>query len=219
MAKYCFGEPQQPEPLIVGPSGRLGPITIMIAGLARGGTSATAAAVDGLGIPVGISSDGHYETPGFKDNLGDDIIMKAVRKQIDEQNDMHDKWGVQVNAADIVRLSSEMRNPHLILVVRDSVALVQRHIGARDGYGDAWENLQLSIPFLQSQLWHIAVNCVCPTMLISFERLRIVPHVVIRQIAEFVHCEPSNECFEDACNRVNLHGGYIIQNRIGYQKP
>ncbi len=210
---YSFTTPQPVAPLIVGSGkGKPGPKTVMIAGLPRGGTSATAAVVDALGVPVGNSHDGHCEFPEFKADPfthKSSSAMMAIMARMDHD---FDNWGLQVwhQLAPITAIGHNLRNPHLILVFRDLAALVQRHLQTGE-YGDTPREVMGAIHEQQSHLWHVARNGRFPTLLVSFERLRTTPDIVVLHIAEFLGLEPTAEMLADAAARVNKQGGYIKQ--------
>ncbi len=219
--KYSFGTPPPVAPLTTGMQRAMaGPKTIMIAGLERGGTSATAAAVDALGIPIGHSCDGHYESIEFKADPFFDESWSKMQERICALNATHNYWGTQVwaNPAHICRLGCAMRNPHLILVFRDSVAVAQRRLKI-GGYGDSLQKVMAQILIGQFQLWGLSQTDQMPVLLISFERLRITPDIVVRHIADFLRLQPNEDSITDACNRITRDGGYIIQTRDGYRKP
>jgi len=218
--KYSFTKPQPVNPLIVGTgTGTVGPKTVMIAGLPRGGTSATAAVIDALGVPVGNTEDGHYEFPEFKADPFSKENWSIMEDRIRSMNAAHECWGTQVwyEIAPIYRIGSAIRNPHLVLVFRDLAALMQRCLLLGEYATDVHE-LLLLLTEEQSRLWHVARNRRFPTLLISFERLRTTPDVTVRHIAEFLRLDASEAQIVDAMNRVNRRGGYIMQQVEGYRE-
>lgn len=201
-----------PLTLRVGES-REGSKTVMLAGLSRGGTSATAAVIDALGVHLGETSDGHFETVVFKRWPFRDDDWGNILDYIHQADSQYENWGTQVwhNPAHIARIGSAMRNPHLVLVFRDPVALVQRHLQTLE-YGKDSEELLLTIPMQQARLWDIARTAEIPTLLVSFGRLRASPEETIQHIAAFLELTPTDEQFTTAIARVNRAGGYLVMS-------
>ena len=183
-------------------------------GLGRGGTSATAAVVDAIGVPVGTSNDGHFETPEFKHDIDDPPKWKATRAAIASLNKRHAKWGSQIwnNPESAARIAAEVRNPHLLIVFRDPVAITERRLSLPDEAQDPRDLLAQVFTDMRRLLHHLAEVPV-PTMLVSFERLRIQPAEIVPQIADFMGVSLTVPLLREALARVNLKGGYLVQTR------
>ncbi len=193
---------------------RPGPKTVILAGLSRSGTSASAAALNGLGVHLGETHDGHFETVVFKTDPFDPGHWGWMQEYIDCANEEWLHWGTQtwLNPQHIARIAGAVRNPHLILVNRDPAAIIQRHAQTGEGeYGGDLEALMFSVPRLQALLWAIAQTSTLPTMLLSFERLRVDTEQTIIDIADFLELSPTDEQYETAQSSVNRKGGYLIQ--------
>lgn len=188
--------------------------TLLLMGIDRGGTSATAAVVDAIGVPMGTSNDGHFETSGFKRNLDDPSCWKAMLAQIAAFNTQHAKWGAQIwnNPATAGRIAAEVRNPHLLIVLRDVVAITERRLSLPDETAIAPKLLDWMLTETHQLLLHLT-TLPLPTMLVSFERLRIQPAEVGSHIADFMGVELTGPLLQEAVDRVNLKGGYLIQTR------
>lgn len=193
--------------------------TLLLMGIDRGGTSAAAAVIDAAGVPIGTSNDGHFETnefktKDFKRNLDDPSRWKAMLAQIAAFNTQHAKWGAQIwnNPAMTGRIAAEVRNPHLLIVLRDVVAITERRLSLPDETATALELLDRMLAETHRLLVHLT-TLPLPTMLVSFERLRIQPAEVVPHIADFMGIKLTESLLQEAVARVNLKGGYLIQTR------
>lgn len=219
--EHTFSIPGKTTPIIIN-ARRDAPVeqTLLLMGIDRGGTSATAAVVDAIGVPMGTSNDGHFETEEFKTkefkrNLDDDPTRwKAMLAQIAAFNTQHAKWGAQIwnNPVMAGRIAAEVRGPHLLIVLRDVVAITERRLSLPDETTPARELLDRMLAETHQLLLHLTVLPL-PTMLVSFERLRIQTAEVVSHIAAFLGVSPTPAQSQEACDRVNLKGGYLIQTR------
>lgn len=211
--KHTFSIPGKTTPIILNAQ-QDAPVerTLLLMGIDRGGTSATAAVVDAIGVPMGTSGDGHFETLQFKQNLDDPAHWKAMLAKIATLNAQHAKWGAQVwnNAAVTGRIAAEVRNPHLLIVLRDVAAISERRLSLPDETMTARELLEFMLMQTHQLLMHLAILPL-PTMVVSFERLRIQPAMVASRLAEFMGIELTKSLLQEAVDRVNLKGGYLIQ--------
>ncbi len=193
---------------------RPGPKTVILAGLSRSGTSATAAVLNALGVHLGETQDGHFETVIFKRDPFAAADWDAMQGYVDCANEEHEYWGMQtwLNPQHISKIAGAVRNPHLISTNRDPAAIIQRHMQTGEGeYVADLEALMFSVPQRQAMLWAIAQTSTLPTMLLSFERLRVNTEQTIIDIADFLCLSPTVEQYELADARVNRAGGYLIQ--------
>ncbi|HDZ37827.1 MAG TPA: hypothetical protein ENH62_06025 [Marinobacter sp.] len=188
--------------------------TVFLIGSERSGTSATAAVLDAIGVPIGESRDGHFETTEFKLDLDHPGNRERLLAKIATLNSRHARWGAQIwdDPGATVGLAAMVCNPCLVIVFRDLVAITQRRMSLPDESHTAKETLDLRCEEMLRLLAHLTVVPV-PTMLISFERLRIQTTEVVSHIAEFLGVKPTPAQSQEACDRVNLKGGYLIQTR------
>lgn len=189
--------------------------TVLLIGNARGGTSATAAVIDALGVPVGEYGDGHFETTEFKLlDLHHSGNRERLLAKIAALNAQYAQWGAQIwdTPAMTSGIAAMVRSPCLLIVFRDLVATTQRRLSLPDELHTAKEVLDLRCKEMLRLLACLTVLPL-PTMLVSFERLRIQTAEVVSHIAEFLGVSPAPVQLQEACDRVNLKGGYLIQTR------
>lgn len=210
--KHTFSIPGKTTPIILN-ARQDAPVerTLLLMGIDRGGTSATAAVVDAIGVPMGASVQ-PFETWEFKQHRDDPTDWKAMLEKIAALNAQHVKWGAQVwnNPAMTGRIAAEVRNPHLLIVLRDVAAISERRLSLPDETMTARELLEFMLMQTHQLLMHLAILPL-PTMLVSFERLRIQPAMVASRLAEFMGIELTGSLLQEAVDRVNLKGGYLIQ--------
>ena len=212
--KHAFTTRNPVAPFILGSGDGIdGPKTVMIVGIGRGGTSATTAVIDGLGLPSHTSTEGHYETLSFKESLQVNGNRQVVLDYIQGMNSKYKSWGVKtpLSISKIDWLSKTLRNPHLVMVFRDSVALVQTHCN-RVVIKEQSEAMKQVLQW-KRDMWEVALTNRIPTLLISFERLITTPVQVIPNIINFLKIEPTEEQIAEAYSRINPARGYLIPTK------
>ena len=194
------------------------PKTVVVIGAARGGTSFVAECLVRLGVPMGpkygnarptdgsgVSDYVNYEDVELVSAL-EDVMSRGLvddpssnewryfRQLVQDRDLAHDLWGFKRPQAvfAIDQLLPLLRNPHLVLVMRDPVAVwtsqQARNVSGRATWGMARH----------------AVGCVMdlaekprgPTLALSFERAKEAPAVTRYMMAKFLGLTPSEE---DAC--------------------
>jgi len=173
--------------------------TIVVIGIGRSCTSLTAAVIDGLGVNMDGSYDGHFERLHFKD--GD-----WTKETIKDLNDTYNNWGVQLMAVkiEIDLLLKQFRNPHLILVFRDIIANSQRLISSKDLNESAFFTMKHLIKE-QNLLLHTAIGQY-PILYLSCERIRYEPKLIIDHLCDFIQIKGNKQ---KALDRIG--NGYLIQ--------
>lgn len=193
--------------------------TVIVLGCSRGGTSAVAGAIQSFGIPMSDERlrDGHYETPLLKTYFDPAAGLPLEFGQyIETMNNRHPIWGWKAFADEnnLAAFGRCIRNPHVVAVFRDFVALTQRRLDTgehkrapwpRAVYAEMREEIAHLLSLVEVLPW--------PTLLVSFERLKTTPDLVIRQIAEFLGLDITDEALNAAACTVSPIGGYLIQAR------
>jgi len=151
--------------------------TIIVVGVARGGTSIVAGSLKHLGLFMGNAGDPVYE---------DTRLSLAFEKQSKEKfetviadyNRLHDIWAWKRPSSlnDLSRIARKLRNPHFIFVFRDMLSIANRntismHSDIKQGLKLAFDDYKKIIKFI-GKTNH-------PALLISSEK-------VVKNKAEFI---------------------------------
>ncbi len=207
---HSFGKSEPTAPLVFNirpdaPCER----TLLMMGIGRGGTSATAAVIDAIGVPMGASTQ-PFETWEFKEDLNNPPKWKSMLAKIVDLNSRHPKWGAQVwnNPSSAARIAAEVRNPYLLIVFRDLVALTERLLSFPRETRSGKDILEQMFMETTRLLVHLTTMSM-PIMVVSFERLRIQPAHIVPHIAAFMGMTPPDALLQEAVSRVNLQGGYL----------
>lgn len=158
-----------------------GPRTYIIFGSMRGGTSMVAGVMRGLGINTGPDVDeNNQESKAFNGRSSDDMA-----ETIKIQNTEHNVWGWKnPNAVDYLdRIWADIRNPHLICVMRDPVANAQG-LNRWHPMGRI-QSAQESVLRLQKNLNMISLRR-CPSLMISYEKAVNTPDLFIDEFASWL---------------------------------
>lgn len=154
--------------------------TFICLGVSRGGTSAVGGVMQRLGIFMGEDLPNNYEDPDFI-NKG----LVPMCATVEARNAAHPVWGWKTpHAANYLeRLLPDVRNPHLIVVFRDTVATMKAHM--------RWHNRsqQLAVHEImmqQQKNWFLLERWQVPTALVSYEKAILAPEVFVRQMADFL---------------------------------
>lgn len=179
--------------------------TVILVGINRTGTSATAAMIHSMGIDMDGSEDGHFERPYFKNGI---IDTELLREQIERLNQRHYHWGLQANPniTQIEKIADMVRNPWLIVVMRDPVATLTRW-SSIESINEPIGNLD-KILDQQRRLVGILRIVTMPAIAISFERLRLMPKKVARSVSLLLNVSPD---LNQVVKVINPEGGYLVQ--------
>jgi hypothetical protein len=163
------------------------PRTYAIFGIPRGGTSMVGGLARLCGLPLGDELPNNHEDPDFNFDLlrrdGQDPIARILAA-IERRDAAHAVWGWKYPRAIryLDEIRTRLRNPHLILVLRDPVAAGGRVI--RKGQ-DALTTVQ-SHQELQTRNLDLAARWQVPTLLVSYERSADRPFRTAQDLAEFL---------------------------------
>lgn len=178
--------------------------TVVVLGVNRSCTSIASGLIDGLGVPMDDSQDGHFERILFKDTGLGCIISDEINKL----NESFNNWGVQIkhDKRSAERICRKLRNPHLIIVFRDPIANAQRLLSAELSNEHPLHAVY-DVVKRQKELLHM-IALPYPILLLSCERLRYESDVVINDICKFIDVKHKPE----ASDIIGKNGGYLIQN-------
>lgn len=206
MRKPKFSQMDLVQPLILG-NHKKGNKTVMVMGQEISGTSAASAIIDALGIKMDESEDGHFERALFKKEP--DVYGPSIGTRIRKLNKEEDNWGFKVLPPHVKRMIDITRNPHLIAVFRDPVAISQR---LKTIYKERNpEDLLNECLTINEFLFSTCKEADCPVLLLSFERLKSDTLKTINDICHFLSISPSDKLIKKAFNRVG-DSGYLIQH-------
>lgn len=160
--------------------------TYVCIGLERGGTSAIAGVMRGLGIPMGVAKvdiGGNNEDPSFHaKRLGE------MRRTIRERDDRFDVWGWKYPTAAryLPALMKNLRNPHFVVVYRDAIATA---LGRKKWDGDFLDRdarLSLHEASVATEVnTSFALASGAPSLMISYEKAMADKRALVTEMAEF----------------------------------
>jgi hypothetical protein len=162
-----------------------GPRTFIISGVARGGTSLLAKLFVMADVPMGSSADPVV----FEDREVADALEQrdrtALLALIKRRNTEHAVWGFKrpnLFARLPVSEIDHFRNPSLVLVFRDPVAIAQRNVISNRSF--ATNSLQDAIDNL-AKLVSFARQACCPALLVSYEKALALPGRLVDALGMF----------------------------------
>lgn len=103
--------------------------TVVIMGVARGGTSMVAGTVRELGVNLGTRLGENHEDPQFLP-----FEVDKIREVIQRRNEEHGTWGWKMphSLQYIEQIQGDLRNPHYILVWRNTLATAISQVNRSD---------------------------------------------------------------------------------------
>ncbi len=177
------------------PSGA--PKTLIVSGVARSGTSMVSSVLLAAGINMG---DNVYDVVQEDAEIlailqsGHNTLLRGL---IEKRNAEHATWGFKIpnlHAYMTVEQIQWFRNPHMILICRDPVAVAVR--GALSEHLDEMEGLIASTNALVS-VAEFAARVQCPTLLLSYEKAITAPERMLESLMTFCGIEPTEALFEE----------------------
>lgn len=165
--------------------------TYVIFGLPRGGTTMVAGVARMCGLFIGEDLPVNAEDPKFNPltlaKKGGGAI-RNMRATVEMRNAEYPIWGWKYPAAAkyLPKLAKSLRNPCLILVFRDPVAIQLRNFAK----GHDVLRIINSAQKAQRRNWNIVKRFGMPALLVSYEKAVAEPEIFIEQICEFLKTEP-----------------------------
>jgi hypothetical protein len=189
-------------------------MTVVIAGVPRGGTTMVAAVVDALGVYLGPEED--LRTYTFEDQTMNLPWLASQHECIEQRNVEFDVWGWKNPGAtkSFGELVHALRNPRVIIVFRDLLSSIMGEMNA-DRVLENPEPRSLNL-LIDDALERQERNLIfarrtrLPTLLVSYEKCIIDRNRFLDEIIEFLGLDPSPEERETAMNRIGTIGGYIV---------
>ena len=159
--------------------------TLIVTGVARSGTSMVASVLREAGVFVGqFLREVVVEDAQILELLRT-RNMPALRQLIGERNAAFPVWGFKLPNLHAHLRHDELalfRNPHLVLIYRDPVAVAVR--GALSEHYNAIEAVAATCA-AQDGLLHFMRRAGCPTLLLSYEKTLVTPQPVIDALLSF----------------------------------
>ena len=163
------------------------PITIIVSGVGRSGTSMTASVISALGVPMGqTGNQAVFEDKDFIAALlyfNYDLMLTLIR----QRDAAEPRWGFKFPSLQNHLLPPQIerfRNPHLIVVMRDLVAVASRSsMSDLEQSGDV--EALLNVSKQTYDMAHFVEKVRCPVLLLSYEKFIAFPEMAIGAIAKF----------------------------------
>ncbi len=159
--------------------------TIVVTGVARSGTSMVAAVLRSAGLHMGdfvhdvVNEDAQMLEIVRSNDLG------LLRTTIEHTNARHASWGFKIpNLHAHMRYDSLhlFRNPHLVVVYRDPIAVAVRN--ALSEHTDQLAGVLAASAAMQA-MTRFAQQAGCPLLLLSYEKILGFPPLLIDSLADF----------------------------------
>jgi hypothetical protein len=163
------------------------PVTVIVSGVGRSGTSMVAKVLHALGLPMG-KTDGLevFEDQEFIKALVS-FDYNHMRQIISDYDAAHARWGFKFASLQNHVFPPQLahfRNPRLIIVSRDLTAAAARSFVSDPDRKNIEETL-LNVAKQISDMVDFVRNAECPALLVSYEKFIAFPDGAIDAIAQF----------------------------------
>lgn len=191
-------------------------LTVPVIGIPRGGTSLVASVLHSLGIYMGpLEELAQYK---FEDQTMNKAHTQGQSTCIKLRNRRHNRWGWKDPTAvhTVQSLLSCLRNPRVILVLRDPLASVQGEM--RLDKVDEYEPrtfqdlMSCTVSWMQANLDFIRTTA-SPVLLVSYERAMKQPVMFLDELIVFLGIQPKGIERIRASQCIGSDGGYIVTNK------
>jgi len=185
--------------------------TIVVMGVARGGTSMVAGTVRELGIFLGDRLGENHEDPQF---LPFDV--DKIREVISRRNDEHKTWGWKMphSLQYIEQVQTELRNPHFILVWRNTLATAISQVNRSDS--DIGNALEYSSNRLQEMIEKTKLLN-GPVLLVNYEQAINQKDDFVDTLADFVGVDVDDETRANCIRFIDPKTGYQQVSKTYYR--
>ncbi len=167
-----------------GNAAQLAAKTVVVIGLARGGTSMVAGALEKLGVHMGETAPPLYEDHTLGRRI-ESRNFRAARRVVRERDGRHDTWGIK-NPARVLwsrRWQKLFREPVYVAVFRDAMAIANRRSVSREK--DLFGELSVVLAQYREMVGFLR-TCRRPALLVSYEKALIDPAGFATQLAAFL---------------------------------
>ena len=160
--------------------------TLVVTGVARSGTSMVARVLDGAGVFMGkhlddvVFEDLDFATLFSQASIDHDVLTRMLR----DRNRAYPVWGFKRPHLHMHREAriGLFRNPSVIVMVRDPVAVAERNAIAEQL--DVVQTLSMATLDLQ-QMMQFVEALTCPVLLVSYEKALRQPDSFVARLLEF----------------------------------
>ena len=195
--------------------------TFIIFGVPRGGTTMIARVAEQLGVGMGSKLPSNYEDDEFNydkmsDALKEDpkLMARALLRAINRRNGRHDVWGWKYPRAHLYLplIIKQVRNPHLICVLRDPVASSLRPLSRKRVQKEGKAQLPTRV-IKQHLTWQLKnIEQIHkfnkPTFLCSYEKSILDPAGFVADLSAFIDLRKDQQSLNEAVQQIRP-GGYI----------
>ena len=195
--------------------------TFIIFGIPRGGTTMIARVAEQLGVGMGSGLPSNYEDDEFNydkmsDALKEDpkLMARALLRAINRRNGRHDVWGWKYPRAHLYLplIIKQVRNPHLICVLRDPVASSLRPLSRKRVQKEGKAQLPTRV-IKQHLTWQLKnIEQIHkfnkPTFLCSYEKAILDPPGFVADLSAFIDLRKDQQSLNEAVQQIRP-GGYI----------
>jgi len=195
--------------------------TFIVFGVPRGGTTMIARVAEKLGVCMGSDLPANYEDSEFNfDKLSDSTqkdqewLTRTLLAAINRRNATLDVWGWKYPRAHIYLplIINQVRNPHLICVMRDPVASSLRPLSRKRVLKEGDQDLPARVikQHLSYQQKNIALidEFKKPSFICSYEKAIINPSSFVADLGRFINVRNDVESWAAAVEQIRP-GGYI----------
>ena len=163
--------------------------TLIVSGIARSGASLLAALLKAAGVFMGdFLHDVHNEDAQIVELLRR-RDMDVLKQLIRERNQRHALWGFKLPNLHMHLRYGELalfRNPHLLLICRDPVAVAVRNVlSEQNGELQALAHAATAL----HSLAEFARLGNCPTLFVSYEKALAFPNLMLDSLGDFCGLE------------------------------
>jgi hypothetical protein len=164
--------------------------TFVCFGTPRGGTSMVAGLMSALGVKMGDGLSDNYEDPDFVARPKAKILGS-----IDERNERYSTWGWKYpQAANYLNgICDKLRNPRLVIVYRDPVAIGTAHMR---WHGREFSHALHDVTMQQMKNNILAERLRIPVLFVSYEKAILNRTMFIDELALFL-CVNKPEEYSD----------------------
>lgn len=195
--------------------------TIVVLGVARGGTSLISGLLDLAGIDMGNAILANHEDPEFVFHSGDRRVFHGDRKQealakvseiIAKRNAEKKVWGWKDPLAlhYLGGVADKLRNPYVVLVVRNlvSVALSEFKRNKLAFSECAFLSKQQLTLVEYSLIYEMLAQTHFPTLIMEYEKVIKYPEEAVNELCAFIGQKPGEEVLQRMKRFIDGDKGY-----------